>query len=363
MAHPAVGVALLGYGYAGRTFHAPLIGATPGLALAAVMSRRADEVRADLPAARVHAALAPILTDPAIELVVIATPNTSHAPLAEAALTAGKHVVVDKPFALSLADARRLAALAQARRKLLAVFQNRRWDADFLGLRAALREGRVGVPSHFESRFDRFRPVPQHRWREKAADGGGIWFDLGPHLVDQALQLFGLPQRVGASLRRMRDGAEADDWCQVQLDYGLLQVSLSASVLVGGGVPRFALHGSRGSWISHGLDVQESQLLAGLRPGSPGWGRAPAAAGFHDGAAVVASPLPDGDYGAFFRAVRDAIRGGSANPVPPGQAVATMAVLEIAVEADRQGRMLPLPLTTDERHAFGAPSIDATCAC
>lgn len=363
MMHPVIGVALLGYGYAGRTFHAPLVEATPGLALQVVMSRRPDQVGADLPAARVHPGLEAILADPAIELVVIATPNTTHAPLAEAALRAGKHVVVDKPFALSLADARRLAGLAQARGRLLAVFQNRRWDADFLGLRAVLREGRVGVPTHFESRFDRFRPVPQDRWREKAEDGGGIWFDLGPHLVDQALLLFGLPRRVGASLRRMRDGAEADDWCQVQLDYGTLQLSLSASVLVGGGVPRFALHGTRGSWISHGLDVQESQLLAGLRPGSPGWGRAPAAAGFHDGATEVASPLPDGDYAAFFRAVRDAIRAGSANPVPPAQAVATMAVLETAVEADRQGRMLPLPLTDEERAAFQTPIDRIACAC
>ena len=349
----SIGVALVGYGYAGRTFHAPLIRSTPGVELGVVVTSRPANVRADIPACRSVADVREILQDPAIELVVIATPNATHAPLAELALRAGKHVVVDKPLTLSLADARRLAALAAEHGRLLSVFQNRRWDGDFLALQAVIAEGGVGTVTHLESRFDRFRPEVRERWREGAA-GGGIWFDLGPHLVDQALVLFGLPERVGGAMARRRPGAEADDWCQVQLDYGHLQVTLSASMLVGGGIPRFAVHGRGGSWVSHGLDVQEDQLRAGMRPGAEGWGRdLRPALRYRDGA-TEECPIPAGDYPRYYHAVGHAIRGRGPNPVAPAEAVATMAVLETAVESARARRILPLPLSEAERGAFDA---------
>jgi len=348
-----IGTALVGYGYAGRSFHAPLIRGTPGLHLAAVVTSRPDELRATLPDCRPLADIAEALADPAIALVVIAAPNAAHAPLAEAALRAGKHVVVDKPFTLALADARRLAALAAENGRLLSVFQNRRWDGDFLGLQAVIAEGAIGELVHLESRFDRFRPVVRDRWRESAA-GGGIWYDLGPHLVDQALVLFGLPERVGGAMARRRPGAEADDWCQVRLDYGRLQVTLSASMLVGGGTARFAVHGTAGSWTRHGLDVQEDQLLAGLRPGAAEWGRDTRPGLLYRGGAPVEWAMPPGDYPHYYRAVRDAIEGVGPNPVTPAEAVATMAVLETAVEASRSRRELSLPLTEAERTAFAA---------
>lgn len=346
-------VALIGYGAAGRTFHAPLLRHTAGVELAVVATSRGDELALALPGVEAVSAPQDALSRGDIDLVVIASPNATHAPLAEAALRAGKHVVVDKPFTLSLADARALVALAEASGKLITVFQNRRWDGDFLGLQAALRAGRIGRVTHLESRFDRFRPKVQDRWRERAEEGGGIWFDLGPHLVDQVLCLFGLPQRVGGRLANQREGARADDWCEAWLDYGGLQVTLSASVLVGGGMPRFAVHGTAGSWVKHGLDVQEGLLKAGIVPDSVGWGMdlQPAHLYRGEGNAVV-EPLPAGQYQTFYPAVRDAICAGAVNPVPATQAIGVMAVLETVVEAARRGCLLPLPLTAAECAAW-----------
>ncbi|MFU2486716.1 oxidoreductase [Thauera sp. WH-1] len=346
-------VALIGYGGAGRVFHAPLIRHTAGLELALVASSRGDELARALPGVEVVATPQHALSRDDIDLVVIASPNPTHAALAEAALRAGRHVVVDKPFTLTLAEARGLARLAAQRDRVLAVFHNRRWDNDFLALREVLASGQIGRLTWLESRFDRFRPHVQDRWRERADDGGGIWLDLGPHLVDQALQLFGLPARVGGRLSRQRDGAAADDGCEAWLDYEGLRVSLSASMLVGGGLPRFAAHGTAGSWIRHGLDVQEDQLKAGLVPGDTEWGEDARPACLYRGdGEILDLPVPRGRYEAFYAAVRDAMLGCGANPVPPAQAVATMAVLETVAEAARLGRMLPVPLDAAERTAF-----------
>ena len=346
-------VALIGYGAAGRVFHAALVRHTPGLELALVASRRGDELARALPGVEVVGKPQQALTREDIDLVVIASPNATRAALAEAALRAGRHVVVDKPLTLTLAAVRGLARLAMQAGRVLAVFQNRRWDGDFLALHEVLASGRIGRLTWLESRFDRFRPQVQDRWRERADEGGGIWLDLGPHLVDQALQLFGLPARVGGRLRRQRDGAAADDGCEAWLDYGNLQVSLSASMLVGGGLPRFAAHGTAGSWIRHGLDVQEDQLKAGLVPGDTAWAEDARPARLRRGEGEsVDLPVARGRYEAFYAAVGEAIRGRGANPVPPAQAVATMAVLETVVEAARLGCMLPLPLNAAERAAF-----------
>ena len=239
-------VALLGYGYAGKTFHAPLIAATPGLRLAAVASSDPAKVRADLPDATVLPDAAAVLAQADLDLVVIATPNDTHADLARRALEAGRHVVVDKPFTLTLAEARELADLAASAGRVLSVFHNRRWDADFLTLRRLVADGTLGEVLALESRFDRFRPEVRKRWREAAIPGGGLWYDLGPHLVDQALRLFGPPDAVYADLALQRPGAEAVDYCHVLLRYPRRRVVLHASMLVAGDSPRFAAHGLRG---------------------------------------------------------------------------------------------------------------------
>ncbi|AXV84752.1 oxidoreductase [Ralstonia solanacearum] len=342
-------VALVGYGYAGKLFHAALIGAVPGLRLHVVGSNRPEAVRADLHDALVCTPEAAAV-HPEADLVVIAAPNDRHAVLAEAALRAGKHVVVDKPFTVTLAEARHLARVARETGRLLSVFQNRRWDSDFLALRAALASGAIGEAMHVEAHFDRYRPQVRARWREQAGQGTGIWFDLGPHLVDQALVLLGLPELVSASFARQRPGAETPDWAHVVLQYGEQRAILHASMLVAGGAPRWIVHGTRGSFVKRGMDQQEAQLLAGMAPGAAGWGVDDDAARLIDGASAAVTEIaaPAGDQRRYYAAVRDAIRGACPNPVPPVQAVAVMAVLEAALAAAETGAAVVPDLTDSE---------------
>lgn len=348
-----VRVGLLGYGFAGKTFHAPLIAATEGMVLHAVASRDAGKVHADFPALPVHATPEALLADDAIDVVVVATPNDTHAPLAIAALKAGRHVVIDKPFALDLAQAREVMAHAQAAGRMVQVFHNRRWDSDYLTVRAAIDSGVLGRVVHLESRIDRFRPEVRDRWREHAAPGGGIWFDLGPHLIDQALQLFGLPDGVATDLAQQRDGAQTDDWAHAVLLYGERRVLLHAGMLVAGGLARFTVHGTAGSAVKQSSDRQEAQLLSGMRPGAPGWGEDADPLVLYEGTSparnIVATP---GDQRSFYVALAAALRREGRPPVRPIEALAVMAVIEAGVISAREGRTVALPLTPAERAAW-----------
>lgn len=353
MTDTPVRVALIGYGFAGKTFHAPLLNAVPGLELQLIASSDAAKVHADLPSVEVLADPEAAVADPRADLVVIATPNDRHAPLARAALAAGKHVVVDKPFTLDLAEARELANLARQHDRLLSVFQNRRWDSDFLGVRQVIEQGRLGEVRHFESHIDRFRPEVRQRWREQTGPGAGLWWDLGPHLVDQALQLFGLPDHIQANLAVQRDGAEVPDWAHAILEYGQRRVLLHGGMLAAGGTSRFTVHGTLGSLVKPRADQQEAQLLAGLSPGAPGWGADTDDLLFYDGKGEAQRlPTPAGDQREYYRRVRDAIRDGAPNPVTPIQALAVMAVLEGAADAAARGARVRLPLTDAERAAY-----------
>ncbi|WP_236627556.1 oxidoreductase [Caulobacter sp. B11] len=265
-------IALIGYGYAGKTFHAPLIAATPGLALHTVVSSDPARVAADHPEARVSD-LAAALADPAIDLVVIATPDALHAPQAHAALEAGKHVVVDKPFTLTLDEAQAVADHAARVGRSVSVFHNRRWDSDFLTLQALIDRGHLGEVIQYESHFDRFRPRVRDRWREQP--GAGALLDLGPHLIDQALVLFGPPQAVYADIAVQKDGGAVGDYFHLLLRYPRLRVILHASQMTQATNLRLAVHGTGGSFIKSGLDVQERQLKAGLRPGARSYGEDP----------------------------------------------------------------------------------------
>ncbi|NTX00831.1 oxidoreductase [Myxococcus sp. CA040A] len=347
-------VALLGYGFAGKSFHAPLLRTVEGLSLRTVASSRPDDVHADLPDVTVIPSARDAATLPDVDLVVVATPNETHVPLTEAALRAGKHVVVDKPFTITLAEARALSALAHERGRVLSVFHNRRWDSDFLALKALLTDGTLGRVTHVESRFDRFRPEVRQRWREQPVPGAGIWFDLGPHLVDQVLQLFGLPDTVVGMLAAHRDGAAVDDWCQVTLVYPQRHVVLQASMLIAGGLPRFAVHGTRGSWLKYGMDPQADRLIAGELPGASDWGEdaTPGRVIVGGSSETRTTSTPRGDYRQFYAGIRDAVRGTRRNPVTPLDAVAVAAVLEAAVLSSRTGRACTLDLTSEERGAF-----------
>ena len=353
MSPPRLKVGLIGYGYAGKTFHAPLVAAVPGLHLAAVASSDAAKVHADWPDVAVHATPAELIARDDIDLVVIATPNDTHYPLARAALLAGRHVVVDKPFTVALDDARELVALARQRRRVLSVFHNRRWDGDFLTLRRLVADGALGRVVELNSRHDRFRPEVRRRWRESAGPGAGLWFDLGPHLVDQALQLFGRPRAITLARDLTRDGALADDWFHASLRYDRLHVHLHAGMLVAASAPRFAVHGTLGSFVKEGLDAQEDALKAGVRPTWPpqaGWGvdtgRATRVTRAADGSALAVDvAMQPGAHQAFFAGVAEAIHERAPNPVPPEEALAVMELIELGIASAAQRRELEFAIS------------------
>jgi predicted dehydrogenase len=347
-------VGLIGYGYAGKTFHVPLIQSVKGLQLTVVGSGKREMVQTEVPGVTVCSKVEEVLAHPEVDLLVVASPNESHYPLAAAALDAGKHVIVDKPFTVRLADARILVQLAEDQGKLLSVFHNRRWDSEVLATKAIVESGALGEIRHFETHIDRFRPQVRQRWREEAGPGAGLWFDLGPHLIDQALQLFGLPETINASFAALRKGGETDDWAHVQLNYRSLRVILHTSLLVSGGVPRSVLHGTLGSWAKFAADVQEKQLVAGVRPGSPGFGEDPEPGFLYEGATGKQTkiPAPAANQANYYVGIRDALWGRQPNPVPPEQASAVMAILETSFQSAASGTVLPLQLTDKERAAF-----------
>lgn len=339
---PAIGVALIGFGFAGETFHAPFITTTPGLVLRVVASRQTARVNAACPGVRVVESPLEAIAQDDVTLVVVATPNDSHAPLAEAAMRAGRHVVVDKPFTVTLDEARRLAATASDTGRLLGVYQNRRWDSDFLGLQGALRDGIIGDVVEYRSEISRWRPQVRDRWRERAGPGSGLWYDLGPHLVDQAVTLFGVPTTVQAALRIQRRGGQADDWFHVLLDYPTRQVLVSSSMLALDRGPRFVVRGTSGSLIKQETDPQERRLMAGARPGGPDWGHDPdPLLVLRDGADPEPVAVPPGNYGGFYAAMRDAIVDAARVPVTAAEAITVMAIIAAGFESSASGRAVP----------------------
>lgn len=342
---------LIGYGYAGRTFHAPLIRSVPGLRLTHIASSKPDAVHAEVPEAAVCTAEA-LVTDPQVDLVVIATPNDSHFPLGSAALQAGKHVVIDKPFTVTLDEARKLRELAERHARLLSVFHNRRWDSEILAAKAVLDSGVLGRVSHFECHMDRFRPTVRQRWREDPGLGAGLWFDLGPHLIDLALFLFGLPTFVSANFGVLREGGKTDDWAHVQLIYEAerLRVILHSSLLVSGGGPRSTLHGTRASWVKFGADVQETQLVSGMRPDDPEFGVDHDPGVLINGASGAREQItaPKGDQRKYYVDIHEAIQNGGSPRITAKDAVTVMAILETSFRSGVEGRVLPLPLTPAE---------------
>jgi scyllo-inositol 2-dehydrogenase (NADP+) len=344
-------VALAGYGLAGSTFHAPLIAATDGLALTAVVTRAAErraQLAVDHPEAVAVDALEDALDD--VDLVVVASPNRFHAPLARSALAAGRHVVVDKPLAVAAAEARALAEAARAAGVVLVPFQNRRWDDDFLTLRREVEAGRLGRVLRLESRFDRWRPaIREGVWREEAdpAAGGGLLLDLGSHLVDQAVQLLGPVTTVYAELDVRRPGAAVEDDVFLALAHvGGARSHLWAGVFAADRPPRFRALGDRGAFVSYGLDQQEAALRAGARPGKdPNFGvrdaQAVGGAAFHDGSGT-AQPvaLERGRWMDFYPRVVEAIVGGAAPPVAAEESVGVLELLEAARESTAHGTVV-----------------------
>ncbi|MGW3284412.1 Gfo/Idh/MocA family protein [Streptomyces sp. NPDC001002] len=345
-------VGLIGYGLAGSVFHAPLIAATEGLTLDTVVTsnpERQKQARDEFPGVGIAATPDELFARAAdLDLVVIASPNKTHVPLATAALDAGLPVVVDKPVAGTAAEARELAARAEARGLLLSVFQNRRWDNDFRTLQTLLAEGELGDAWRFESRFERWRPQLKGGWRESGdpAEIGGLLYDLGSHVVDQALVLFGPVTRVYAESDIRRDGAQTDDDTFIALTHASgvrshLYVSATTAQLG----PRFRVLGSKAGYVKYGLDPQEAALREGKRPDTTAdwgtepeelWGRLGAGESPLTGGGTPVPTLP-GDYSAYYAAVTRALTDGGANPVTALEAAAALDVLEAARRSARDG--------------------------
>jgi predicted dehydrogenase len=343
-------VGLIGYGYVGRTFHAPLIQSVSGMVLSVIGSSQGKALRDTFPESTICSA-EDVTTREDVDLVVIASPNESHYPLALAALRAGKDVVIDKPFTVTLDEARSLRQVAEQEKRLLSVFHNRRWDSEIIAAKEALASGVLGEVTHFECHMDRFRPNVRHRWREDPGPGAGLWYDLGPHLIDLSLYLFGLPHSVSASFATLRDGGRTDDWAHIQLFYDRLRIVLHSSLLVAGGGPRSVLHGTKASWAKYGADVQEEQLKAGISPLDPAFGHDPTPCFLFDGDTGVKTeiPSPHANQRGYYVAIRDTILRGEPSPVPARDAIATMAILEASFQSGASGRLLPIPLTAGER--------------
>jgi predicted dehydrogenase len=346
-------VALIGYGLAGAAFHAPLIAAVPGLEMTAVVTRdggRRAQVADRYPDAELFEDPESIWELPdRFDLVVIAAPNRAHARLAGTALEAGLPAVVDKPLAISAQEARGLVDLARRKGLALIPFQNRRWDGDFLTVRRLLERGEVGQALRFESRFERWRPQVSEGWRESPEpdDAGGVLYDLGSHLVDQALLLFGPTRRVYAELDARRPEARVPDDAFVALDHDSgVHSHLWASVVAGQPGPRFRVLGDRAAFVKYGLDVQEEALRAGRLPTEPGWGQEPPDRRGLLGAegethAVETEP---GAYQSFYEGVVAALRDGAAPPVRAEEAVEGLVVLDAARASARDGKVIELDL-------------------
>jgi predicted dehydrogenase len=340
-------VGLVGFGLAGEVFHAPLIRANQHLRLTHIVERTGGRAQQKYPDVQVLREVAPLLADPGIDLVVVATPNATHFEIANQALQAGKHVVVDKPFTVHSREADILIALARSHDRVLSVFHNRRWDGDFLTVREILGRGILGRLVEFESCYDRFRPELKGAWREQLVPGAGLLYDLGSHLIDQALVLFGSPQGVFADLRRQRDDAVVVDNFELHLQYPTVKVALKAGSLVCEPSARFTLRGTEGTYTKFGLDPQEEALKRGGSPVQAGWGEEPEDAWgrcseCNSGLTRTKYRTQAGCYQEYYENVFQTITGQQKLAVRAEQARDVIRLIELAEQSAVEKRVVPV---------------------
>ncbi|MFD2244847.1 oxidoreductase [Pontibacter ruber] len=340
-------VGLLGFGMAGRLFHAPFIANAPGLKLTKIKANRPESIslaNQQYPEAQVVSTEQAIFEDSDIDLVVVATANPTHYALAKAALQAGKHVLVDKPFTITSTEADELIALAKEKQRVLTVYQNRRWDSDFKTIKKVLDTQLLGNLVEYEAHFDRFRnAIKPNTWKEENLPGAGILYDLGAHLIDQALVLFGEPLEVYADIQTQRQGSQVPDYFEVVLYYQSMKTILKAGMLVRENGSHFILHGDKGSFVKYGMDVQEAALKAGLFPTlTPTWGVEPESlwgllnTEFHGLAFRGSIASEAGDYTGLYRNVYQAILGQEELEVKPEQARNTIRIIELAMQSSQE---------------------------
>jgi scyllo-inositol 2-dehydrogenase (NADP+) len=342
-----VGVA--SFGMSGRIFHLPLLTHHHAFRVKCVVERTRHEALRDYPAVQHVSSFSEMVNDPEIDLIVVNTPDPTHHTLAKQSLEAGKHTVIEKPFTQTVQQGRELIELAQQSRKQLCVFHNRRWDGDFLTVQHLVREKRLGRLVDFEVHWDRYRNYIQpDTWKERFSSGSGLLYNLGSHLIDQALVLFGVPEAVTAHLKTVRTAGEVDDWFEVRLHYPSVQVSLKSSYLVREPGPRYLLHGTLGSYVKYGIDPQELALARGGDPASPDWGKEAEEwwGVLHteeEGAAVRTKiETAPGNYAAFYDSVHDAIMHGTECGVRPEEALNVIRIIAAAQQSNAQRKTIPL---------------------
>lgn len=335
--------AVIGYGLSAKTFHLPFIQLQAELELVAISSSQ-PQLRLDYPELKHYQNADELIRESDAELVVITSPNDSHYPLAKQALLSKKHVLVEKPFVLTEAEGKELFALANTQQRQLIVYHNRRFDGDFLTLKQLLQSGELGTIRYFESHFDRFRPVPRARWREQQGVGTGILYDLGPHLIDQAIALFGAPDALTSRCRALRQGSETIDYFHMMLHYSDKEVVLHSSPFCALPTTRFILQGDLGSYHKTGLDPQEDALRAGQKPVGANWGQEPEAM-----YGVLANaqgqrvyPSLAGNYQQFYQQLVLALTVGKSSLVSADEALLGIKLIELALQSQQQGKTLLL---------------------
>jgi len=343
MSFKIVNVGLIGFGLSGRYFHAPFLTTNPGFKLKTVVERSKNEAQEFDPEIENARSVDELLSDPEIDLVFICTPNETHFPYAMDALENGKHVVIEKPFSATEEEAKQLVAVAEAKGLVLTAYQNRRWDSDFLTIRKLIEEDKLGNIVEYECRYDRFRPVvPTESWKEKSVPVGGNLYNLGPHLIDQALVLFGEPETVTAEIRVVRPNSEIDDYFDVRLGYADKLVIVKSSLMVYENFLRYNLHGTKGSFIKGGLDPQEETLRKNILPTEKPWGVEPEDrwGKLYSEAQTGIIESEPGDYAPFYQNVYDAIVKGTELAVKPSEILRTTRVIDLAMQSSKNKQVM-----------------------
>src|SRR5688572_11424025 len=334
--------ALLSYGMSGEIFHAPLLSVDSGFALTTVVQRKSDKARHRYPDIKIVRDITDVIDDTTIEVVVINVPNELHFDYASKALNAGKHVIVEKPFTVTTKEADDLIALAKKKNKILTVFQNRRWDGDFMTVKKVVENKWVGKIAEFELHYDRYRNyIEANTWKEEQGPGSGILYNLGSHMLDQVIVLFGMPMEVDARIGIQRPHGKVEDFYDIRMQYKEFNATVKSSYLVREPTPRYILHGTEGSFVKYGIDPQEQALKDGKIPGSAGWGTEgkdlwgklnATVGGLHWEGSVETIA---GDYTQFYKNVHDSIRSGKPLAVKPEESRNVIRLIEACYESNR----------------------------
>ncbi|WP_046174307.1 oxidoreductase [Domibacillus indicus] len=339
-----IGTAIIGYGFSGSTFHSPFLKTMEEFEVVCVLSSNEEKVKKNLPDTDVEQAIDEVIKRDDVELIVVTTPSSLHFDITKKALQAGKHIVLEKPMVPTSKEAEELTACAREHGVMLSVFQNRRYDGNFLTVKKLIDEGKLGDIYFYEAHYDRFEPAVAKGWREENKPASGVLYDLGAHLIDQALALFGMPDSITADIQKQRPEAIVDDYFHLILTYGTKRVTLHSSMLSFEQGSKYKVHGSQGTFMKKGEDPQEAELLAGSLPDGPDWGMDSIdqyGTLYTSSGSEKIVTLP-GDYRHYYREVYECIRNGKPCSVAGEDGIKTARIIEAALESSREKRTIEL---------------------